>query len=892
MKTMLRDINALVFALANLVGMPAAASPVIGAEIPITQPVTGPAFNQQQEPAIAYGGGNFMAVWSDQRTGVPQIFGARFQSNGTLLDPAGIQLTSAAVGASYPALSFNGTNFLLVYVQAGSATTYDQVVVERISPSGAVLDTTPIPLISETSAQRAPAVASDGTQWLAAWQSSATEAARVSASGQLLDPTGIPVTGIPLSFGYPVKVGFNGTDFVVAQQQYVARISTAGVDLDATPLTSSGFTDDIGCASGTCVIVWGNGGGVWGVRFASNGTFLDASPVQLGTTAVSNTDASASIVAANGGFTVAYNESSTLVTGMAVRAVRISSSLATIGSSFDVFTTPDMVSPQAIASDGTTSFVVWPAFVEFMEDRGQILGARLAATGGPLDANPLLVSVGAATQQAPAVAFDGTNALVVWQERRWNTQEDIYAARVAASGTVLDPAGIPVATTTDIEREPAVAFDGSHYLVAWSTYSNGLWAQQLSTAGVLLGTAIQLGDAAIASKDYPAAAFDGTNVQVAWQFGNNEIDLKRVSTAGVAVDANPIPVATSSSYIGLPSNACDGTNCLVVWEDDQTNAGAVYGMRVSKGGTLVDATPIAITPSSGYLGVTPKVTFDGTNYLVVWSDSSVSAARVSPAGVVLDNPAVSLANGGGAAVSWEGTEYFVAWGEYASSTSANTYGDWLSTSASPLDAAPTQITTNNSINQGLAAVSIGPGVSLLSYSVYDNSSQFNAWRVRARIIERGANCVFDSDCTIGFCDNGTCVTCPSTPCNPGFVCTSLGTCVAPDAGSPGTDAGLVADAGPLPDSGSAADAGIPADSGSMPDSGSVQPDSGSVPTDSGSALPDASSRLPDAGPAASADAGASTSNPGCGCGHTEDAVSWVYLIALAGLAIGRARKRA
>jgi hypothetical protein len=62
---------------------------------------------------------------------------------------------------------------------------------------------------------------------------------------------------------------------------------------------------------------------------------------------------------------------------------------------------------------------------------------------------------------APAVAFDGTNYLVVWQDGR-GTYYDIYGARVSRAGVVLDPGGFAISTATREQRMPAVAFDGTN----------------------------------------------------------------------------------------------------------------------------------------------------------------------------------------------------------------------------------------------------------------------------------------------------------------------------------------------------------------------------------------------------------------------------------------------
>ena len=73
-------------------------------------------------------------------------------------------------------------------------------------------------------------------------------------------------------------------------------------------------------------------------------------------------------------------------------------------------------------------------------------------------------------QTSPAIAFDGTQFLVTWQDTRdipTDTSANIYACRLTPSLEVLDTAGILIAGTREEDYVPAVAWGGSDYLVAW-----------------------------------------------------------------------------------------------------------------------------------------------------------------------------------------------------------------------------------------------------------------------------------------------------------------------------------------------------------------------------------------------------------------------------------------
>ncbi|MEO0226771.1 MAG: FlgD immunoglobulin-like domain containing protein [candidate division WOR-3 bacterium] len=259
-------------------------------------------------------------------------------------------------------------------------------------------------------------------------------------------------------------------------------------------------------------------------------------------------------------------------------------------------------------------------------------------------------------QHTPSVAFDGTNYLVVWEDGR-NSSFDIYGARVAQNGTVLDPSGIAISTAANTQEYPSVAFDGTNYLVVWHdarSYSTvDIYGTRVAQNGTVLDpSGIPISTAANDQK-HPSVAFDGTNYLVVWEDGRNgpaDIYGARVSTSGTVFDPQGIPISTVQYYDQVsPSVAFDGTNYLVVWHDSRSSIfDDIYGARVAQNGTVLDPSGIAISSAYNYQ-LSPSVAFDGTNYLVVWHDSrsgsgysDIYGARVNPSGMVIDSFAVSI----------------------------------------------------------------------------------------------------------------------------------------------------------------------------------------------------------------------------------------------------------
>ncbi|MGQ9465780.1 MAG: hypothetical protein ACUVQ4_08800, partial [bacterium] len=76
-------------------------------------------------------------------------------------------------------------------------------------------------------------------------------------------------------------------------------------------------------------------------------------------------------------------------------------------------------------------------------------------------------------QQSSDITFDSINFLVVWEDNRALTNYDIYGCRVSTSGSVLEPNGILISGTTNIQENPSVVgFDHTNFFVVWEDYRN------------------------------------------------------------------------------------------------------------------------------------------------------------------------------------------------------------------------------------------------------------------------------------------------------------------------------------------------------------------------------------------------------------------------------------
>lgn len=309
----------------------------------------------------------------------------------------------------------------------------------------------------------------------------------------------------------------------------------------------------------------------------------------------------------------------------------------------------------------------WPIDVAWKDERIQITVPEdvLAQSTFPAVLDPTITAevvvdapVNGATgvnSATPAVAFDGTNYLVVWADQRLSRDEDIFATRVSQAGAILDTTGITVNAGAGRQLHPQVVFAGTQYLVVWEDFkiTNGpeadISAARVSTAGVVT----QLGRVAPSAQNEisPKIAANGNSALLVWEnAGNIRASLFNGTSFGGAISVTADAVAQSEPAVA----ANPGGNYLVAYTEGAAGTADLKGQFVSQAG-VKQAGVLTLSAGAGRQSGA-SAAWDGVHYLVTFTNNSAGinlfGERISTAGAVLDTHTEgAVANVGGVSIS-------------------------------------------------------------------------------------------------------------------------------------------------------------------------------------------------------------------------------------------------
>jgi Secretion system C-terminal sorting domain len=638
-------------------------------------PIATVANSNQYNGDVSFDGTNYLVVWTDHRLLPGEVYGARVTQDGSVLDPDGFRITISHHEQAGPSAAFDGSNYLVVWSDKRNNDTFD-IYGARITPAGTVIEPDGFPISTAPNEQSGASIVFDGINYFVVWQDfrnfylTDTQrvdiyGARVTRSGTVLDMAGIAISTAPYNQGGP-KAAFDDTNYLVVWDDYRKHIGIHH------------FPD------------------IFGARVSRFGDVLDPNGIPICTTYATSEGSPAVAFDGSYYFTVWDDSRDPLGNIYGARINQSGIVLDTAG--FWVSTETNWQENSAAAFDGANYLVVWQDWRVWMDSGIGIYGIRISSAGTALEPASIAISTGAGNREEPAVAFDGTNYLVVWSDERNGSNYDIYGTRLTQSGTILDPTGFVISTGEKDQFRPAIAFDGTNYLVVWmegsrdTSYRWDLCATRVNQSGVVIDTTRIIISNTLYDQGYPKIAFDGTNYLVVWT-DNSRRDIygARINQDGVVLDPDGFIIsAEPSTFQTYPSVAFDGSNYFVVWSDNR-NGSCICGARVNQEGVIIDTIGIVISDiATDQTRTKPAVTFDGTNYLVVWEKRYSSAdesrniygARVNTSGIVIDSfpvavqkdqqqtPALAHDSGGQVLIAYSG------WADYINSHPANTLRIW------------------------------------------------------------------------------------------------------------------------------------------------------------------------------------------------------------------------
>jgi hypothetical protein len=620
-------------------------------EFPVNpEMIYGSAPFSQTGPAVAFNGSVYLVVWTDNRNLLDNdIYGARLDINGILLDPAGIFICNAPGNQKNPAIASNGDIFVVVWEdERNIEQTGMDIYGTRVKGDGAIMDPAGFVISEEIDLQEVPKVASADDNFFVLWSDHRTGTNNdiygtfVTSGGSISHAEGLAICTQASWQGYPDICADDTRYLVVWADQ-------------------RGFSKDI-----------------YGIFLKTDGTISHTNG--LGLVTMFNNQNYPAVTWGGTQFFLAWEEDQ-LAAKTKIYGSRLSATGGlldpggiSIGSSTSLYCQePD------VAYDGNNFIITYSRGIYEDVNDYDVIANRINAEGQMLDPDGLVIAGGADIQKAPAILFDGENYLLAWED---NLKENyqINAVYVDASGIGSPAEGIEVSKGYNDQLFGDVAFDGTNYMAVWCDSRNeknmNIFAARINDQGLVLDQqAIEVTSGDIDCND-PSIAFNGTSYLAVWEKGS-DIFGARLSVAGVVLDPGGFVICQDDYFQYRPAVASDGQNWMVIWEDSRNSSlekeSDIYGALITPDGTVLQpqSLPILVYQLDQ---INPDITFDSTNYIAVWQDyragiagiPNIYGTRVAPDGTVLDNNGTGIVVDETSpmmdpALAFDGTNLMVCW---------------------------------------------------------------------------------------------------------------------------------------------------------------------------------------------------------------------------------------
>ncbi|MES1177211.1 MAG: MopE-related protein [Myxococcales bacterium] len=237
-----------------------------------------------------------------------------------------------------------------------------------------------------------------------------------------------------------------------------------------------------------------------------------------------------------------------------------------------------------------------------------------------------LVDINSETYAGPLL-HNGSYFESAWSDPRQDRNYEVYFNRYDSKGQKLGP-DLRVTNAPNFSTNPALAWNGTETLLVWddrrfnqgSTDTPMLFGQRVAFDGTLIGANVPLTDPA-ASAETPSLALGQARVGVAFasQLSRTVTHAKFFTTAP-DLSGQSAPVDLGGSNVLGPSTVYFGGRFLVAWWQLGTSPGpSIFGALVDENGTLLKPAQ-ALTTGATFARTFALLSL-GDRALLVWVDN-------------------------------------------------------------------------------------------------------------------------------------------------------------------------------------------------------------------------------------------------------------------------------
>jgi hypothetical protein len=712
------------------------------------------AAGRQEQPQIAQGANNYLAVWSDARTSL-------------------VNSEAATV-----VTSFSGPN------DGSGLGTLADIYAARLDANGQVIDTTPIVIKEDVTYGPRNIIVDTAGNWVVVWEDSLPQEgtslpvgvfiARVSDNGTNLDPGGKVVYNHHSQFMGNPDISRAGDRYLVTFMTFGPPYNTYGLTLD------SNFNQ---LRNGPELLIPNGGGGrvssngnIWLVVSGNLATLVshDGDPFGPAITMRPNSityypgddeicwDGSNWYVA----YTIGRFDNATQTSDLGdIYVARVTSDGTVLDpSGISVKVAPgSQDQPGITPGTGGGAQVVWhdnnPAedvHMATVAPTGTVGGAsespaarqpqqqqniRRAGeeTGESINVNAAsadtIVALGAPRQSKQRMIAGSNGFLTVFRDETSGVSR-IMGQHLDASGTPVDQEPFVIADGTS-NNNPNVAWNGSQYLVVWDAYApTGVqsFGRLVPPAGLPGSTSFFI----MNGYTPDASGLNGNFLVVNILPGHEVAYVQSIILDGAGtVTGTPQTISTGVNV--LPRVAAYGARWFVVWEfhaNHDDSPGQIKGAFVGPDGT--PTAPFFVSGSGN--DSAPHLAIAGNTALVIWSNGDIYGRRINPDGSSPDGADMPIAVAPEPqlrpAISWDGNQYIVDWIDhrndpYPFHPRGDIYGARVAITGVPLEEFPV---ANSPLPEETPYVvsTAANNLTIFSYAKFYDTAPYAAHRITLR----------------------------------------------------------------------------------------------------------------------------------------------------------------